>query len=185
MPTASNTFTVQPNTTQAQVFEVMKNNRNKTSRELHEFLPHLTLQNVSAAVNALKVKGLVTITDHKRETSDAGNVTTHRCYSVDWGKVNKPTPTQPAPQPNQQVDILNDLIKTLKAERDALEQWKQAAVVRYPDLDIDPAVLKARELLAAQLEEDGKPERINDILRGSADKTSALRAIAKLLGENK
>jgi len=182
MPTTKNTFKVQTNTVQEQVYEVMKKNRNKTTRELQVLLPHLTVQNVSAAVNALKDKGLVAITDHKRESSDAGNMFTHRCYSVDFGKVNKPAPAQAAPQSNQQVSLLNDLIKTLKGEITDLERWKQAALLRYPDLDVDPTIRKAREILAAQLEEDGKPERIDHVLKGLIDDTSSFRAIVKLLG---
>jgi len=181
MPTASNTYKVQTNTIQSEVFEVMKNNRNKTSRELHELLPHLTLQNVSAAVNALKFKGLVTITDHKQETSDAGNAFTHRCYSVDLGKVNKPNPTQAKPQ----GDLFSSLIKTLEEDVKTLQQWKEAALLRYPDLDVDPLLLEARALLAAEAEEQGSKPASYNYINGNRDNTIAVRALVKVLGGNK
>lgn len=181
MPTASNTYKVQTNTIQSEVFEVMKCNRNKTSRELHEFLPHLTLQNVSAAVNALKFKGLVTITDHKQEISDAGNITTHRCYSVDLGKVNKPNQAQAKPQ----GDLFGQLVETLKAEVDTLQQWKQDALLRYPDLDVDPLLLEARALLAAEAEEQNSRAASDAYSNGNRDHTIAVQALVKALGSRK
>ena len=181
MPTISNTYKVQTNTIQAEVFEVMKNNPNKTSRDLHMAMPHLTLQNVSAAVNALKSKGLVTITDHKQETSDAGNAFTHRCYSVDLGKVSKPTPAQAKPQ----GDLFSSLIKTLEEEVKTLQQWKEAALLRYPDLDVDPLLLKVRALLAAEAREAGSETVSDDFLSGVRDNTFSVRALVKALGENK
>jgi hypothetical protein len=161
----------------------MKCNRNKTSRELHELLPHLTLQNVSAAVNALKFKGLVTITDHKQETSDAGNITTHRCYSVDLGKVKKaPPPNAPS---NVQPDLFSSLIKTLEEEVKTLQLWKEAALLRYPDLDVDPLLLEARALLAAEAEEQNSRAASDAYSNGNRDHTIAVRALLKLLGNRK
>jgi hypothetical protein len=179
MPTCSNTYKVQTNTIQSEVFEVMKNHRNKTSRELHEFLPHLTLQNVSAAVNALKVKGLVAITDHRQETSDAGNTTTHRCYSVDLGKIKKSTP------PSAQPDLFGQLIKTLEAEVAELERWKEDALLRYPDLAADPLLLRARALLAVEAKEDGNERIADELLAGKRDNAFSVRALVKVLGESK
>jgi hypothetical protein len=183
MPTVSNTYKVQTNTIQSEVFEVMKTHRNKTSRELHEFLPHLTLQNVSAAVNALKVKGLVAITDHKQETSDAGNVKSYRCYSVDFGKVKKYTP--PSVPSNAQPDLFGQLIETLKAEVDMLQQWRAAAILRYPDLDVDPLLLEARALLAAESEEQNCKPAAHAYINGNRDHTIAVQALVKALGSRK
>lgn len=185
MPTISNTYKVQTNTIQSEVFEVMKKNPNKTSRDLHELLPHLTLQNVSAAVNALKVKGIVTITGEKAEASDAGNITTHRCYSVDLGRVAKCSPPQPAQQRNAQPDLFNKLIETLKAEVDMLEKWKEAALLRYPELDIDPLLLKARAFLAAESEEQNCKPAAHAYINGNRDHTIAVRALVRALEESK
>jgi len=183
MPTTSNTYKVQTNTIQSEVFEAMKTHHNKTSRELHEVLPHLTLQNVSAAVNALRTKGLVAITAHKQETSDAGNAKSYRCYSVDFGKVKKPTP--PSAPSNVQPDLFGSLIKTLEAEVIALQQWREAAILRYPDLDVDPLLLEARALLAAEADEQNCKPASHAYINGNRDHTIAVRALVKSLGGRK
>lgn len=183
MPTTSNTYKVQTNTIQSEVFEAMKTHHNKTSRELHEVLPHLTLQNVSAAVNALRTKGLVAITSHKSETSEAGNAKSYRCYSVDFGKVKKPTP--PSAPSNAQPDLFGQLIETLKAEVDMLQQWREAAILRYPDLDIDPLLLEARALLAAEADEQNCKPASHAYINGNRDHTIAVRALVKSLGARK
>jgi hypothetical protein len=181
----SSTFKVQTNTIQAEVFEVMKKNPNKTSRDLHELTPHLTLQNVSAAVNALKTKNMVVITGGKAEASDAGRVTTHKCYSVDLGKVEKPIPSQPTQERNPNLDLFGQLIKTLEAEVTALEQWREAALLRYPDLDVDPLLLEARALLAAEADEQNCKPASHAYINGNRDHTIAVQALVKALGSRK
>jgi predicted transcriptional regulator len=182
MATVSNTFKVRTNTIQERVFEVMKHNPNKTSRDLHEIVSDLTLQNVSAAVNALRTKGLVTITGEKSEVSGAGRVTTHRCYSVDFGKTNKAVSSVPS---NVQPDLFGQLIETLNAEVEMLQQWREAAILRYPDLDIDPLLLEARALLAAEAERQGSKPASHNYINGNRDNTIAVQALVKALGNRK
>ena len=183
MATVSNTYKVQTNTIQSEVFEVMKENRNKTSRELRELVPHLTLQHVSAAVNALRTKGLVAITDHKLEASEAGNKKKYRCYSVDLGRVKKDTP--PSVPSNAQPDLFGSLIKTLEAEVVALQQWREAAILRYPDLDVNPLLLEARALLAAEADEQNCKPAAHAYINGNRDHTIAVQALVKALGSRK
>jgi hypothetical protein len=154
---------------------------NSTTKELADLMPHYTIDNISHAVSSMAAKNIVFATGSKREEGPSGRITTHKAYSVRYKKPTK----ELAPNVNPHVDLLNDLIKALKAERDALEEWKQAAILRYPDLDVDPLVLKARELLAAQAKEDGNVLLIDDILKGNKDNSTAIRTVVKLLGEGK
>ena len=172
---------IRPNTRKEEVFNMLGMHPNSTTKELADLMPHYTIDNISHAVSSMAAKNIVFATGSKREEGPSGRITTHKAYSV---KYKKPT-KELAPNVNPHVDLLNDLVKTLKAERDALEEWKQAAILRYPDLDVDPLVLKARELLAAQAKEDGNVLLIDDILKGNKDNSTAIRTVVKLLGEGK
>jgi hypothetical protein len=170
---------VRPNTRKEEVFNMLGMHPNSTTKELADLMPHHTIDNISHAVSSMAAKNIVFATGSKREVGPSGRITTHKAYSV---KYQKPT-KELAPNVNPHVDLLNDLVKTLKAENDALEQWKQAALLRYPDLEVDPLVLKARGLLAAQLQEDGKHELVYEVRNGGMDDSSAMRALVKLLGK--
>ncbi len=172
---------VRPNSRKEEVFNMLGMHPNSTTKELADLMPHYTIDNISHAVSSMVASNIVFATGSKREEGPSGRITTHRAYSV---KYQKPT-KELAPNVNPHVDLLNDLIKALRAERDELEEWKQAAILRYPSLDVDPLLLKARELLAAQAKEDGNDALVADILKGNKDGTIALRAIVKLLGEGK
>lgn len=172
---------VRPNSRKEEVFNMLGMHPNSTTKELADLMPHYTIDNISHAVSSMVASNIVFATGSKREEGPSGRITTHRAYSV---KYQKPT-KELAPNVNPHVDLLNDLIKALRAERDELEEWKQAAILRYPSLDVDPLVLRARELLAAQAKEDGNHSVVDEILKGNKDATIAFRAIVKLLGENK
>jgi len=172
---------IRPNTRKEEVFNMLGMHPNSTTKELADLMPHYTIDNISHAVSSMAAKNIVFATGSKREEGPSGRITTHKAYSVRYKKPTK----ELAPNVNPHVDLLNDLIKALKAERDALEEWKQAAILRYPDLDVDPLVLKARELLAAQAKEDGNVLLIDDILKGNKDNSTAIRTVVKLLGEGK
>ena len=128
---------------------------------------------------------MVVITGEKPEASDAGRVTTHKCYSVDLGKVAKPISPQSTQERNPNLDLFSQLIKTLEAEVTALEQWREAALLRYPDLDVDPLLLEARALLAAEADEQNCKPASNAYINGNRDHTIAVQALVKALGSRK
>ena len=180
----SNIHTIRPHTRKWEVLDMLKHNPNSTTKDLHELLPHIKIDDISHAISSMVGKSVVFITGKKRETGPSGRTTTHNSYSAKQVKAtcNKP---QVKPQAKPQGELLNALIKTLEAEVKTLQEWKQAALLRYPDLDVDPILVKARQLLAAQLEEDGRLTRVEDVLNGMMDHTSALRALVKILGGTK
>jgi hypothetical protein len=174
---------VRPYTKKADVLNTLKLNPNSTTKELSLIMPHMDIDSISHAISSMADKGIVFTTGKKVETGPSGRDITHRAYSVKYEKPNKAPPLRA--QPNVQPDLFADLINTMEAEIATLTMWKEAAILRYPDLDVDPILLKARDILAAQLEEDGKTVRIQDVLNGSMDNSSALRALVKLLKEIK
>lgn len=168
---------IRPNTRKEEVFNMLGLHPNSTTKELADLMPHHTIDNISHAVSSMAAKNLVFVTGKKREEGPSGRITTHSAYSVKYKKVDKDA----APPAALQDDILNDLIKTLKAEIDALEKWKQAALVRYPELSADPIVLQARELVAAEALASGDFQLANATRAGLRDDMIYVRSVVRAL----
>ena len=177
----SNISTIRPNTRKEEVFSMLGLYPNSTTKELSDLMPHHTIDNISHAVSSMAAKNIVFVTGSKREEGPSGRITTHKAYSVKYQKAAK----DPAPQPTPRPDLFNSLVKTLEEEVKALEQWKQAALLRYPDLDVDPLLLEARALLAAEAEAEGNEIQATDILKGNRDHNFSVRALVKILGNKK
>lgn len=71
-------------------------------------------------------------------------------------------------------------IKGLLVENQSLLQWKADAIARYPDLAVDPVVLKARQMVAAEIGDSDKASR-DAVLAGQRDGTLQMRVAVKLL----
>lgn len=72
-------------------------------------------------------------------------------------------------------------IAELKAQVHELEQWKAAAIGRFPDLAVADVVVKARKIVAAQLRESGDPKRADDTLAGRCDTTVLMKSVVAAL----
>lgn len=177
----SDTFKVRTNSRKEEVFNVLGLHPNSTTKELCALLPHLDIDNVSHAVSSMVAKGIVFVTGKKAEEGPSGRITTHRAYSIKYQKAAK----DPAPKAAPQGDLFAQLIKTLEEEVKALEQWKQAALLRYPDLDVDPILLEARALLAAESEQQNCKPAAHAYINGNRDHTIAVQTLVKVLGGSK
>lgn len=79
--------------------------------------------------------------------------------------------------------------RALEAVRDRLEvevvelrQWKADAIVKHPDLaPVDPLLLKARELAAEALRENGADLSATNALAGELDNATLVKAVLKAL----
>ena len=174
----SDTFKVRTNSRKEEVFNMLGLHPNSTTKELTALMPHMDIDNVSHAISSMAAKGLVFVTGRKAEEGPSGRITTHRAYSVKYTKPSKDTAPKAAPQ----GDLFSQLVKTLEEEVKALEQWKQAALLRYPDLDVDPILLEARALLAAEAAEEGNQMTADAFINGQRDTSLAVRALVKALG---
>ena len=67
--------------------------------------------------------------------------------------------------------LLKAEIDALKAEIDALRAFKARALAAYPDLDVDPMLIEAREIAAELF-----PDAIERMLSGEADNGPSVRA---------
>lgn len=167
---------IRPNSRKEEVFNTLKRNPNSTTKELFALLPHIEIDNISHAVSSMVDKNIVFVTGKKSEAGPSGRVCTHRAYSVKYEK-SKDAPAKPPVQ----SDLFGELINTLEAEVISLQQWKEAALLRYPDLDVDPLLLEARALLAAEAAEQGIQMTADAFIKGERDHTFAVRALVKLL----
>ena len=179
-----NTTKVRPNSRKEEVFNTLKLNPNSTTKELSTLMPHIEIDNISHAVSSMADKGIVFVTGKKQEAGPSGRICTHRAYSVKYVKSEKAPPSSSAIS-NVQPDLFVQLINTLEMEVTALEKWKAAALLRYPDLDVDPLLLKAREILAAEAKEHGSEMLADSFINGDRDNSFSTKAIVKLLREIK
>jgi hypothetical protein len=176
--TMSDTFKVRTNSRKEEVFNMLGLHPNSTTKELTALMPHMDIDNVSHAISSMAAKGLVFVTGRKAEEGPSGRITTHRAYSVKYTKPSKDTAPKAAPQ----GDLFSQLVRTLEEEVKALEQWKQAALLRYPDLDVDPILLEARALLATEAQECGSEMLADEIINGKRDSSFSVKAMVKVLG---
>lgn len=172
---------IRPNTRKEEVFNMLGLHPNSTTKELADLMPHHTIDNISHAVSSMAAKNLVFVTGKKREEGPSGRITTHSAYSIKYKKEECGKPPQAKPQSTLQLDLLSPLIKTLEAEVATLTMWKEAALLRYPDLNVDPLLLEARALLAAEAMEEGNEIQATDILKGHRDHSFSVRALVKIL----
>lgn len=81
-------------------------------------------------------------------------------------KVRLKTPTTPA---------LEARVRELEADLRVLERWKADAIARFPDLDVDPVVLDARKIVAAEIEASGDKALAAAVRSGSKDTILPMR----------
>lgn len=172
---------IRPNTRKEEVFNTLGLHPNSTTKELAGLMPHHSIDNISHAISSMAAKNLVFVTGKKREEGPSGRITTHSAYSVKYKKADKDAAPQPIPRP----ELFNSLIETLETEIAVLAQWKEAALLRYPDLEVDPLVLEARALLAAEAEAQGSIMASQAYITGNRDHTVAVQALVKALGAKK
>lgn len=72
-------------------------------------------------------------------------------------------------------------IRQLEDEVAALRTWKQEALLRYPDLAVDPLILKARKIVADLLNKQGDIPRAKSVTAGQQDTTLIVRATFEAL----
>lgn len=174
---------IRPNSRKEEVFNTLKRNPNSTTKELFALMPNIEIDNISHTVSSMADKGIVFVTGKKSEVGPSGRTCTHRAYSV---KYETPVKVVLSSVPsNAQPDLFTGLINTLEAEIATLTLWKEAALLRYPDLDVDPLLLEARALLAAEADEQGSRPASQAYITGNRDNTIAVRALVKALGGKK
>lgn len=73
--------------------------------------------------------------------------------------------------------------KPTDSELVQLRKWKAAAIARFPELAVDPAILKARKRLADILRNEGNVIKANLVENGDLDDCEAMRIVLSLAGK--
>jgi hypothetical protein len=89
-----------------------------------------------------------------------------------------------APVTVRKAQTLSDtstLLEVLHAEIAELKAWKVDAIARYPDLGVEPLILKARKIVANIYHKKLDTTRKADALAGRLDKTPIMEATVAAL----
>lgn len=143
-----------------------------TTRQLHEFFPDLKYQAFSGKLSyAYGTGGL------RREREGTSNMFR---YWLDEGATPQPVVSrkhlkQPTPL------AVGQEVADLRAKIAELEAWKAEAIARYPTLAVPAVVLRAREIVAADLKEHLDPQGAEQVLQGRRDDTAVIRSVVRAL----
>lgn len=157
-----------------EVYEIVQAMPGVTSGEVVELMPHVKKQSVYAALNVAFTMGLMT-----RDGRPA------KWHWVEGKPVPPVRGIKPSSRPKWDVCVPNSVensyteaqilrsgeavLGRTNAELIELRQWKADAIARYPDLAVDPLVLKARRIVAQTLRDSGDANMAEVVERGTMD----------------
>lgn len=163
------------------IIEAVKALPGITSPEIVE-LTGMKRQEVTQHLAVMAAEGVLErVTKMRPHTGKAGRRTVY-AYSVSQN----PTPTvvvkPKAKAPAENVETaLRARISDLSAKLAEAEQWREDAIRRYPDLAVDPLVLKARKIVAMIYHGKLDTTRESDAMAGRLDKSPIMEvALAAL-----
>lgn len=170
-------------TINSEILEVVKNLPGVTSGQIVEFMPHVNKQTVYANLHSMYLRG-----ELSRDLDDAAKDGRGRPpYKWSISATGKP-PMVRKVKPSE-VQRFNDCVVTtrpavppadLYGELEELRRWKADAIARYPDLAVDPLVLKARQMVAEEIGDTDAAMR-DAVLAGQRDGALPMRVALKLL----
>lgn len=176
-------ITTKPSTIN-EILEIVTALPGATSGQIIDLMPHVKKQSVYAGLNNLYVRGLVT--REKVGSSAQGRP----AYAWSVNPDGKPPVVARKVKPSTTLRWNTCAVSTrppepspvlmFQSELEELRRWKADAIARYPDLAVDPLVLKARNMVA---EEIGSADTVmrDAVLRGERDGALPMRVALKLL----
>ena len=164
-------------TARKEIVEIIREMPGVTSGQIIELMPHVNSQSVHSALNYLYVRGIA-VRELDGETKFGRKPFT-------WKLADKPIPPiRKAPATMaRRADAQVDGLKRRVAE---LEEWKAQAIRRFPDLGVDPVILRARQIVAAELRttnDSSDRASAEAVLAGQRDNVLAVRLVVKMLEE--
>lgn len=153
--------------------EVIANLPGITVHDMKELMPHVNYSTLTARLQMLYLEGVVLREKVPNPISKGKGLKSVFSYKLNPNPKPVP-PVQPMRNTTPstagltaRIDELTNTIKELKA-------WKANAIARYPDLDVDPIVLEARNIVASEL--DGSDSILADqVRRGLKDSILPMR----------
>lgn len=167
-------------TTNNEILEIIRLMPGLTSTEIAELMPHVKKTTIAPAVHMLKNLGAIKTEGHKLITCANGKPKPVPTYVLS----NEPTSNVVKMKQREPTEVgLRAQLESLKVKVSELEAWKADAIARYPDLAVDPVVLKARKLVASELRTSGDTNLASEVEAGRKDSTLMMRVTIKALEE--
>lgn len=143
-------------TLKEEVFEIVGQMPNLTAGEIRQLTSKPTGNSVYSILSNLKSVGIVSVASG-RYTLLPG---------AELGKVRTPTRRKSVVQtPAGEAETC----RLLREEVRELLAWKEAAIARFPDLAVDPLVLKARQIVSTTFLAQGDAEQAKNANLGKLD----------------
>lgn len=164
-------------TTTEEALEIIREMPGVTSGNIVELMPHANQQTVYSTLNAQYIRGNLT---RVTGPSDGKGWVPYQWSIAPAGTkppvvVRKGKQKVSAPKPTGDAPVL-----MFQTELEELRRWKAEAIARYPDLAVDPIILKARGIVAAEM--DGVDDDYAAAVRaGKRDGVLAMRLVVKML----
>lgn len=166
--------------TRAEVLEIIREMPGLTSTEIATLMPHKNKNTVSSTIFNLKNEGVIEISGQKDVAIVTGGYKGVPAYTLSTNptpnviKMKRRAPSEAA---------LHMQVKGLKEQIAQLEAWKAKAIAEYPNLAVEPIVLRARKLVAAELRASGDMALAHHVELGDKDTTLMMRVAIKALEE--
>ena len=157
---------------------VLKELPDLTARELFCLIPDISEAAISTALYSMKNRGMFTI---NRKAVPVKNG--HRTFPSYTLNPDPKPPSKPMKLKAPTEVGLQARLDEANAKIAELEEWKTSAIARFPDLAVDPAIIKARKIVAAELKAAGDCGLAEQVLRGLKDETMLVKVTARALEE--
>jgi hypothetical protein len=159
-------------TARQQVIEIIKEMPGLTASEIRELLSDDQKCFTDSALNYYSSRGALTWTTKPNPRAGRKMV---RAYSL------APEGTMPVQYKRRKKASATpagevETIRLLREEIAELKAWKAAAITRYPDLAVDPAVLRARKIVADIFAKMGDPREAEHARAGKLDERPIMLA---------
>jgi len=165
-------------TVKSEVLEVVREMPGIIAADVHQLMPHVKRQAVYAALSNLEMEGAISSV---KIPSPNGTRFQIKQYTVGG----EPRSLRPA-KAKKPTDAAKAFMSADHVAKIAeLEAWKAAAIARFPDLAVDPDVIKARKIVSDMLEKSGDLALAHAVAAGQKDETMLVRAVVAALGEGK
>lgn len=163
-----------------QITEVLTAMPDLTSAEISALLPELSVPVLHTTISYMRRQGIVVASGKKQIIKSDGVPYTANSYSIS----DNPVPLSPKMKLKKPTPAGYEArIEELNQKIEELEQWKAAAIDRFPDLAVPPLMVRARKIAADEVRAGGDTLLANQIMSGLKDSTLMVRVALKALEE--
>lgn len=184
----------------SEILEIVRTMPGVTAKEVKDLMPHRSSSSVSSGLSKLYKLGAVACSEKVKRikangipyyeakyvlgdgtlpqyklTNGGGNVSSKPLNNKKFGG---------AGRGKRQTDSgMQATIDALRAEVIELKQWKTDAIERFPELAVPPIMMRARKLVAKELEAAGDRNLAMQVMAGTKDGTLMVRVAVAALEE--